>query len=342
MSIDQRALSNLLERFSGSLKWLEASGIQRISIPTGWRLPNLELLKGSLYSYEDITVKRSGDATTGQQVEPESMTPEDVSLVTAESKSGGVARLLDVITAPAKVADVPNRKKKAVTDAPDVVINDVSAIAPEALLIVIEQFLEEENIVDPQLKNDFKRTLLFERLKSELESGAVCPVCSGRQEVVLPTLGHQCKVLFIADEPDEREQLMGMPYVGETGSLVARMVKAMGLTRAQVGFAYVNWCAHNEASAEDVADAWTPFLDRYLALAAPQAIVAFGECAARRLTGQTLAFPHLRGQWFEYKDIPVLPTFHPSALLQHPAGKSVVWGDLKNVMRKLGIAAPKR
>lgn len=342
MSIDQRALSNLLERFSGSLKWLEASGIKRISIPQGWRLPDVESLKTSLYASDDATVDTTVDVPAGAIVEAGASTVDRMSPAAVQPKSVGVARLLDVIAAPTKVANAPTRKKSAVVAVPDVVINDVSAIAPEALLAVIEQFLEEENVVDPQLKNDFKRTLLFERLKAELESGSVCPVCAGRQEVVLPTLGHHCKVLFIADEPDEREQLMGMPYVGETGSLVARMVKAMGLTRSEVGFAYVNWCAHNEASAEDVADVWAPYLERYLALAAPQAIVAFGECAARRLTGQTLAFPHLRGQWFEYNNIPVLPTFHPSALLQHPAGKSVVWGDLKNVMRKLGIAAPKR
>ncbi len=331
MSTPQRTLSDLLERLSGSLRWLEESGIKQIHVPKGWRMPNFESLKSDL------------SKAVAQESEQFQVSADPLPSAPEQAKKGGVARLLDMVAPPEKSTEAGGRKEKPkVEETPEVVLVDLSALAPEALLAVIEGFLEEENIVDPQLKNEFKRTLLFERLKSELHTASVCPVCAGRQEVVLPTLGNHCKVVFIADEPDEREQLMGMPYVGETGSLVARMVKAMGLTRSEVGFAYINWCAHNEASVEDVAEVWAPFLDRYLALAAPQAIVAFGECAARRLTGQTLAFPHLRGQWFEYKDVPVLPTFHPSALLQHPAGKSVVWGDLKNVMRKLGITAPKR
>jgi DNA polymerase len=336
MSPPQHILRDLLERFSGSLKWLEESGITRIAIPQKWQMPSFESIRSDanqVTTHEGEYEEQAQQAQQAEQAQPP---------VEQTSKQSAVARLLDEVAAPTQRADAPIEQGAKAAQEPTRVFADLSAVAPEAILAAIEGFLEEENVVDPQLKNEFKRTLLFEQLKSELVEQSVCPVCSGRQEVVLPTLGNRCKVVFIADEPDEREQLMGMPYVGETGSLVARMVKAMGLTRAEVGFAYINWCAHNEASAEDVADAWSPFLERYLALASPQAIVAFGECAARRLTGQTLAFPHLRGQWFDYKDVPVLPTFHPSALLQHPAGKSVVWGDLKNVMRKLGITAPKR
>ena len=162
-------------------------------------------------------------------------------------------------------------------------------LPPGEAKVAIEAFLEEEGIVDPELRSQFKRVLSFDRLRAEYQEAQLCPVCHGKQEVVLPTLGSDCRALFIADQPDERELLMGVPFVGETGALVARMVKAMGLTRAEVGFNYVNSCSHPEASADDLAEHWRPLLDQYIELAGPEVIVAFGECAARRLTGQTQA-----------------------------------------------------
>ncbi|MGB0645981.1 MAG: uracil-DNA glycosylase [Bradymonadia bacterium] len=330
-------VNELLIRFNNSLKWLSESGLDKISVPAGWSLPDLSALRAndsqstvSTHDTHSIENPPALSDTQGRHSEAGS------------ASFGGVSRLLDEVGGQPKTLRT-TVVTSAESEKPEVRETvDFSAVATDALLVAMDRFLEEEGVVDPQLKTEFRRALLLEQLKSEVVERSVCPVCSGRQEAVMPTVGPRCRVLFVADEPDEREQLMGVPYVGETGMLVARMVKAMGLAKTEVGFAYVNWCAHSEASAEDVSDAWAPLLERYIHLAAPEVIVAFGECAARRLTGQTLAFPHLRGQWFSYQDIPVLSTFHPSALMQHPAGKSVVWGDLKNVMRKLGLTAPTR
>ena len=74
----------------------------------------------------------------------------------------------------------------------------------------------------------------------------------------------------------------------------------------------------------------------------PEAIIALGEWAARRLSDRNDAFVRLRGQWFEYKGIPVMVTFHPQALIQYPASKAAVWKDLQLVMRRMNLARPRR
>jgi len=50
----------------------------------------------------------------------------------------------------------------------------------------------------------------------------------------------------------------------------------------------------------------------------------------------------LRGQWHEFRGIRLMPTFHPAYLLRNPADKRLVWADIQEVMRELGMPLPKR
>ena len=50
----------------------------------------------------------------------------------------------------------------------------------------------------------------------------------------------------------------------------------------------------------------------------------------------------LRGKWFEYRGVRLMPTFHPAYLLRNPGDKRLVWQDIKQVMAALGIAVPPR
>ena len=319
MSGQNSTLTQLVASLSESLKWLKECGVEHLSVPKGWRIPNLQM---------NLERQVTPD-TEGASNEP-------------STSSSSVSRLLDEVSGTRKTP--AKSLSTASTDLlPKAKPNPEFLDLPSSeILTAIDTFLTEENIVDEALREQFRRTFLFERLKGDFRTTTACPVCGGQNELVLPTLGSACRAVFVADQADEREQLVGIPYVGETGVLVARMIKAMGLRRDEVGFAYLNPCMHPEANADDLAEHWNGLFERYFRLAQPEVIVAFGECAARRLTGQSVAFPHLRGQWHEYAGIPVLSTFHPSALLQHPQGKSVVWGDLKNVMRKLGLSVSTR
>ena len=53
--------------------------------------------------------------------------------------------------------------------------------------------------------------------------------------------------------------LLGMPFVGTEGDLVARMASAMGLAQEHVSYAYLNPCAHDEAPVDEMARHWLPF-----------------------------------------------------------------------------------
>jgi len=70
-------------------------------------------------------------------------------------------------------------------------------------------------------------------------------------------------------------------------------------------------------------------------------IVALGATAVRGLLDVNLGITKMRGNWYTYRDVPIMPTFHPAYLLRNPPAKREVWEDMKEVLRKLGRPVPK-
>jgi len=182
-----------------------------------------------------------------------------------------------------------------------------------------------------------QRAGALQTLKEKIGPCTLCPLHCGRNEIVFGHGHPGARIMFIADGPGREEDGTGVPFVGEAGLLLGRMIRAMGLKRNDTYLTYLVRCHSPGVDPEAGLDPCSSFLATEIGIVKPEVIVALGELAARRLTGHSDAFPHLRGKWFDYEGIPVLPTFHPHALLQHPQSKSQVWTDLKAVMRNLGL-----
>jgi DNA polymerase len=82
-----------------------------------------------------------------------------------------------------------------------------------------------------------------------------------------------------------------------------------------------------------------PFLHEQIDLIQPKVLVALGATAVEGLLGKTLGITKLRGTWKTYRDIPLMPTYHPAYLLRNQAitEKRKVWEDMLAVMEKLGM-----
>ena len=81
--------------------------------------------------------------------------------------------------------------------------------------------------------------------------------------------------------------------------------------------------------------ACSSFLERQIELIRPDVIVALGRVAARHLTGSEGTMGSLRGRWGRFRDIALMPTYHPAYLLRSPLEKRKVWEDLKLVLERL-------
>lgn len=171
-----------------------------------------------------------------------------------------------------------------------------------------------------------------------------CPLHATRTRAVPGEGNPRARLMFVGEAPGADEDAQGRPFVGRAGQLLDKMIDAMGLARGEVFIANVLKCrppGNRDPQPAEVA-ACLPFLQTQLALVRPEIICSLGKHSAHALLGTKEPIGRLRGRFFEYRGVPLLPTFHPSYLLRSPEEKVTAWKDLQLVMQRLGLPAPSR
>lgn len=150
------------------------------------------------------------------------------------------------------------------------------------------------------------------------------------------------EIIFIGEGPGEEEDRQGLAFVGRAGQLLTRMIKAMGYTRDEVFIGNVVKCRPpgNRTPYPHEMEICLPYLEEQIAVLQPKVIVALGGTAVRGLLHIERGITKLRGNWLEYKGIPVMPTYHPAYLLRNERAKPDVWRDLQEVLKLLGRKPP--
>lgn len=85
-----------------------------------------------------------------------------------------------------------------------------------------------------------------------------------------------------------------------------------------------------------------PYLMEQLEILRPQVICALGNFAAQVLLQTDRSISELRGRFYDFNGIKVLPTYHPAYLLRNPSEKKKVWEDVQLIMAELGLRAAKK
>ena len=165
-----------------------------------------------------------------------------------------------------------------------------------------------------------------------------CKLAAGRTKLVFGVGDPAAELMFVGEGPGEDEDRQGEPFVGRAGQLLTKMIEAMGYRREQVYIANVVKCRPpgNRNPEPDEIEACEPFLRGQIEAIRAKVIVALGKFAAQTLLRDTSAISRLRGRWFEYEGVRLMPTFHPAYLLRSPGEKAKAWEDLQLVMKELG------
>lgn len=167
-----------------------------------------------------------------------------------------------------------------------------------------------------------------------------CRLAGGRTNLVFGVGNPSARLVFVGEGPGRDEDLKGEPFVGRAGALLTDIIeKGMRLKRGDVYICNVVKCRppDNRNPEPDEVEACSPFLLKQLQLIAPEVIVALGKFAAQTLLATKTPITRLRGQWYDFHGIPLMPTFHPAFLLRNPGDKKLVWQDVKLVMARLGL-----
>ncbi|MBL8991518.1 MAG: uracil-DNA glycosylase [Phycisphaerae bacterium] len=161
------------------------------------------------------------------------------------------------------------------------------------------------------------------------------------------------RLMFIGEAPGAEEDKVGRPFVGRSGELLEKMIRAMGLRREQVYICNVlkTRPPNNATPTIDEASRCAPYLFDQIAAVLPEVIVTLGLPASRVVLATDSTMSAMRGRWFTWRHpdalrfpdllIPVMPTFHPAFVLRQytEETRGKVWSDLRQVMQRLGLEA---
>jgi DNA polymerase len=145
-------------------------------------------------------------------------------------------------------------------------------------------------------------------------------------------------LLCISEIPNAIEDRTGEFPSGDTGELLLKILAAIGRSLETDAFAMplVPWRpAGGRAPTGEEISVCAPFAERAIEILKPRAILAFGSAPAAFLLGSDEPLTQLRGNWGEYKGIPIMPTFPLSMLLSNREAKKKTWDDVQAVEGKL-------
>jgi DNA polymerase len=140
------------------------------------------------------------------------------------------------------------------------------------------------------------------------------------------------QVIFVGEQPGDKEDLAGKPFVGPAGNLLDKALVEVGIDRSQVyvtnAVKHFKWeprgkrRIHKKPNAMEIA-ACRPWLDAEIFVLKPQVIVCLGATAAQALLGRDFRVTQHRGELLRSSLAPfVMATVHPSSILRAPDDES--------------------
>lgn len=176
-----------------------------------------------------------------------------------------------------------------------------------------------------------------------------CSLSQNRTHVVFGEGSTTSSFMFVGEAPGKGEDQSGNPFTGEAGQLLSKMIAAMGLSRETVYITNVIKCMppNNRNPLAEETQTCSSYLKKQIQLLRPKWIIALGTFAAQHLLASEQSIALLRGRlhtdhkWFrddnEREVIKIIPTFHPTYLLNNPEMKKACWEDLQLVMQDAGL-----
>ena len=173
----------------------------------------------------------------------------------------------------------------------------------------------------------------LENLRATLAAFEGCNLRHTATNLVFADGNPAARVMFVGEAPGIEEDLQGLPFVGRSGQLLDRMLKAIGLDRTSAYIANViPWRPPgNRDPTPQETEICRPFIERQIELVDPDFLVLLGKASAQQLLKTNVAITRLRGEWRPYRtgrrEIRALPTLHPAYLLRQPLQKRLAWRD---------------
>ena len=185
------------------------------------------------------------------------------------------------------------------------------------------------------------RAVLWEYTKKDTLACSGCRLAATRTKVVFGDGDPHSKLLFIGEGPGADEDEQGLPFVGRAGQLLTQILNAAGINREEVYITNIVKCRPpaNRTPEPDEMLVCDQHLRTQMMLIDPAIVVLLGNTPTRWILKTAEGITKLRGRWFNWHDMAVMPMFHPSYLLRYASAregspKHLTWLDIQEVKKQ--------
>jgi DNA polymerase len=189
-----------------------------------------------------------------------------------------------------------------------------------------------------------------EALKGVYQEARGCTRCpqlaQTRHTVVFGSGDADADLMFVGEAPGRNEDLQGIPFVGQAGQLLDRLLGEIGLSRPQVFVTNVLRCrppGNRDPHPVEI-ERCQDYLFRTIELVQPVVICTLGNFATKLLRGDPTGIMRLHGRAevrvVGPRAVRLFPVFHPAAALYTPANVEVLREDFRRLPELLALGAP--
>ena len=170
--------------------------------------------------------------------------------------------------------------------------------------------------------------LTLPALRTAASSCKACDLWKLGTQTVFGEGRANARVMMVGEQPGDKEDLQGRPFVGPAGAVLDKALAAAGIDRTDVYVTNIvkhfKWeprgkrRLHKKPNALEIS-ACRPWLDAEIKVVKPEVVVLLGATAAQGIMGRQFRVTQQRGQWVQSNIAPlVMATVHPSSILRAP------------------------
>ena len=198
--------------------------------------------------------------------------------------------------------------------------------------------------LDKSSNSYYQKNAFYNKKKSinsfenEINHCQKCYIAHDRTNFVFGTGDPDADLFIVGEAPGRQEDLHGVPFIGQAGKLLDKILSAIGKSRKKgVYIANILKCRppKNRDPLQSEIDECIPYLKQQINTIKPKLILALGKVAAKVLINSDVILKEMRNTTYIYENIPLRITYHPAALLRNTNLKKPTWEDFKYVKKYL-------
>ena len=209
---------------------------------------------------------------------------------------------------------------------------------------------QSSNVIENKFNETQKKEAIInvnnlKSLKYELENFDECALKKTATNLVFSDGSSKAKVMVVGEAPGEEEDKLGIPFKGQAGKLLDKMLNSIGQNRENTYITnLIFWRppGNRNPTLEEI-NICLPYVLKHIEIINPKILILAGAIATKAILNENnKGIIQLRGKWQNLSlnkstNIKTMPIFHPAFLLRQPSRKREAWEDLKKIKLEIDL-----